>query len=43
MQALINKRQRRKRGKALSLEAGENYYGRAVFWSLRKVREARNC
>jgi hypothetical protein len=31
MQALINKRQRRKRGKALSLEAGKDYYSRAVF------------
>jgi hypothetical protein len=30
-EALINKKQRRKRGKALPLEAGEDYYGRAVF------------
>jgi hypothetical protein len=31
MQALINKRQRRKRGKALPLDAGEDYHSRAVF------------
>jgi hypothetical protein len=42
-EALINERQRRKRGKALPLEAAEEYYSRAVFWSLRKVKEARNC
>jgi hypothetical protein len=41
-EALINERQRRKRGKALPLEAGEDYYGGAVFWSLRKVNEARD-
>ncbi|KAF1925225.1 uncharacterized protein M421DRAFT_400317 [Didymella exigua CBS 183.55] len=43
MQALINKRQRRKRGKALPLEAGEEYHGGAIFWSPRKVKEARDC
>ena len=42
MQALINKRQRRKLGKALPLEVEEEYHGRAVFWSLRKVKEARD-
>ncbi|KAI2475306.1 hypothetical protein Ptr902_13288 [Pyrenophora tritici-repentis] len=42
MQALINERQRRKRGKALPLEAGEDYHGGAVFWSPRKVKEARD-
>ena len=42
LQALINERQRRKRGKALPLEAGEEYHGRAVFWSLRKVKDARD-
>ncbi|KAI0569295.1 hypothetical protein TUN199_11454 [Pyrenophora tritici-repentis] len=40
MQALVNERQRRKRGKALPLEAGEDYHGGAVFWSPRKVKEA---
>ena len=42
MQALVNERQRRKRGKALPLEAGEEYHGGAVFWSPRKVKEARD-
>ena len=42
MQALVNERQRRKRGKALPLEAGEDYHGGAVFWSPRKVKEARD-
>jgi hypothetical protein len=42
MQALINERQRKKRGKALPLEAGEEYHGGAVFWSPRKVKEARD-
>jgi hypothetical protein len=41
-QALINERTRRKRGKALPLEAGEEYHGGAVFWSPRKVKEARD-
>ncbi|KAF2646960.1 hypothetical protein K491DRAFT_615937, partial [Lophiostoma macrostomum CBS 122681] len=41
-EALINKRQRRKRGKALPLEQGKEYYSEAVFWSLRKVKEARD-
>ncbi|KAF7568831.1 hypothetical protein PtrM4_134440 [Pyrenophora tritici-repentis] len=40
--ALINEKKRRKRGKALPLEAGEDYHGRAVFWSPRKVKEARD-
>jgi hypothetical protein len=42
MQALINERQRRKRGKALPLEAEEDYHGGAKFWSPRKVKEARD-
>jgi hypothetical protein len=42
MQALVNERQRRKRGKALPLEAEEDYHGRAKFWSPRKVKEARD-
>ncbi|KAF1358312.1 hypothetical protein EJ07DRAFT_74137, partial [Lizonia empirigonia] len=41
-EALINERQRRKRGKALPLEAEEEYHGGAVFWSPRKVKEARD-
>ncbi|KAF2823132.1 hypothetical protein CC86DRAFT_265830, partial [Ophiobolus disseminans] len=41
-EALINERQRRKRGKALPLEAPEEYQGGAVFWSPRKVKEARD-
>ncbi|KAF1928755.1 uncharacterized protein M421DRAFT_30455, partial [Didymella exigua CBS 183.55] len=40
MQALINERQRRKRGKALPLEAEEEYHGGAKFWSPRKRAEA---
>jgi hypothetical protein len=41
-EALINERLRRKRGKALPLEQGEEYHGGAVFWSPRKVKEARD-
>ncbi|KAF2834038.1 hypothetical protein CC86DRAFT_279208 [Ophiobolus disseminans] len=41
-EVLINERQRRKRGKALPLEAPEEYQGGAVFWSPRKVKEARD-
>jgi len=41
-QALINERQRRKRGKALPLEAEEEYHGGPKFWSPRKVKEARD-
>jgi hypothetical protein len=40
--ALINERTRRKRGKPLLLEESEEYRGGAVFWSPRKVKEARN-
>ncbi|KAF1366006.1 hypothetical protein EJ07DRAFT_94019, partial [Lizonia empirigonia] len=39
-EAPINERQRRKRGKALPLEAAEEYHGGAFFWSPRKVKEA---
>jgi hypothetical protein len=42
-EALINERQRRKRGKALPLEAAEEYYGGAVFWSPSSVDKARDC
>ncbi|KAF1960885.1 HET-domain-containing protein [Byssothecium circinans] len=41
-EALINERQRRKRGRALPLDVEEEYHGGAVFWSLRKVKEARD-
>jgi len=41
-QALNNERLRRKRGKALPLEQPEEYHGGAVFWSPRKVKEARD-
>jgi hypothetical protein len=41
-EALINERQRRERGKALSLKAEEEYHGGAVFWSPRKVNKARD-
>jgi hypothetical protein len=40
-EALVNERKRRKRGKALMLEEPEEYHGGAVFWSPRKVKEAR--
>jgi hypothetical protein len=39
--ALINERTRRKRGKPLLLEEPEEYHGGAVFWSPRKVKDAR--
>ena len=39
----MNERLRRKRGKALPLEQPNEYYGGAIFWSPRKVREARDC
>jgi hypothetical protein len=41
-EALINEKQRRKRGKALPLEAAEEYYGGAVFWSPSRVDKARD-
>jgi hypothetical protein len=41
-EVLINERQCRKRGKVLPLEVEEEYHGGAVFWSLRKVKEARD-
>ncbi|KAF1935262.1 hypothetical protein EJ02DRAFT_485874, partial [Clathrospora elynae] len=41
-EALINERLRRKQGKALPLEALEEYHGGAVFWSPSKVKEARD-
>ncbi|KAF2844385.1 hypothetical protein T440DRAFT_410307, partial [Plenodomus tracheiphilus IPT5] len=40
-EALINEKKRRKRGKALPLEAAEEYHGGAV-WSPRKVQDARD-
>jgi hypothetical protein len=41
-QALANERLRRRRGKALPLDQGEEYHGGAIFWSPRKVKEARD-
>jgi hypothetical protein len=41
-EALINERQRRKRGKALPLEVDEEYHGGALFWSLSRVDRARD-
>jgi hypothetical protein len=41
-EALIHERLRRKRGKVPPLEADEDYHGGAVFWSPRKVKEARD-
>lgn len=41
-EALINEKKRRQRGKALLLEAPEDYNGGAIFWSPNKVKEARN-
>jgi hypothetical protein len=41
-EALINERTRRKRGKPLLLQEPEEYQGGAVFWSPRKVKEARD-
>jgi hypothetical protein len=41
-QALTNERLRRQQGKALPLEQLEDYHGGAVFWSPRKVKEARD-
>ncbi|KAF2830017.1 hypothetical protein CC86DRAFT_344886 [Ophiobolus disseminans] len=41
-EALINERLRRKQGKSLPLKAPEEYHGGAVFWSPRKVKEARD-
>lgn len=38
-QALINERLHRKRGKAPALESPEEYHGKAVFWSPKKVKE----
>ncbi|KAF2844176.1 hypothetical protein T440DRAFT_473600, partial [Plenodomus tracheiphilus IPT5] len=40
-EALINERLRRKRGKALPLQEPEDYHGGAIFYSPRKVKEAR--
>jgi hypothetical protein len=39
-QTLNNEKLCRKRGKALLLELTEEYYGGAVFWSPRKIKEA---
>jgi hypothetical protein len=42
-QALTNERLRWKQDKALPLEQPEEDHSEAVFWSPRKVKEARNC
>jgi hypothetical protein len=42
LQATIHSRKKYKpKGKALDLQQREEYHSRAVFWSLRKVKEAR--
>jgi hypothetical protein len=41
-EGLINKKMHRKWGKPLLLEEPEEYHGGAVFWSPRKVKEARD-
>jgi hypothetical protein len=41
-EALVNKKKRRKRGKALLLEPPKDYYGGAVFWLPSKVQAARD-
>jgi hypothetical protein len=41
-EALINERQHRKRGKALPLEAAEEYHSGVVFWSPSRVDKARD-
>lgn len=41
--ALVNEKKRRQRGKALLLKPPEDYNGGAIFWSLKKVQEARDC
>ncbi|KAF2850864.1 hypothetical protein T440DRAFT_395841, partial [Plenodomus tracheiphilus IPT5] len=40
-EALLNERLRRKQGKALPLQEPKDYHGGAIFYSLKKVREAR--
>jgi hypothetical protein len=42
LRRLINEKKRRKRGKALPLQAAEEYHGGAVFWSPGKVKDARD-
>ncbi|KAF2000574.1 hypothetical protein P154DRAFT_545624 [Amniculicola lignicola CBS 123094] len=39
-EALTTKSRHKNKGKALDLQQREEYYGRAVFWSPRKLREA---
>ncbi|KAI1560323.1 hypothetical protein PtrEW7m1_011606, partial [Pyrenophora tritici-repentis] len=40
-EALQHKKKHRKKGKALDLQQRQEYHGSAVFWSPRKLREAR--
>jgi hypothetical protein len=41
-EALIKEKKRMNRGETLLLEAEEEYHGGAVFWSLRKMLDARD-
>ncbi|KAI1559105.1 hypothetical protein PtrEW7m1_012005, partial [Pyrenophora tritici-repentis] len=40
-EALQHKKKHKKKGKALDLQQRQEYHGGAVFWSPRKLREAR--
>ncbi|KAI1528870.1 hypothetical protein PtrSN001C_009280 [Pyrenophora tritici-repentis] len=40
-EALQHKKKHRKKGKALDLQQRQEYHGGSVFWSPRKLREAR--
>jgi hypothetical protein len=40
--ALLNEKKKRKRGKALPLQPPERYHGGAVFYSSRKIQQARD-
>ena len=40
-EALSIKEKRKKKGRALDLQQRQEYHGGAVFWSPRKIREAR--
>jgi hypothetical protein len=41
-EALLNEKKRRQRSKPLLLQAPPEYHGGAVFWSPKKVQEARD-
>ncbi|KAI0615762.1 hypothetical protein TUN199_12326, partial [Pyrenophora tritici-repentis] len=40
-EALQHKKKHKKKGKALDLQQRQEYHGGSVFWSPRKIREAR--